>query len=96
MVLTTIVAKAFADSLQVDLVVQVKPSLRGLLLAIGGPQGDFAAANLVKTKLRSGSLVFSNSYLDVTQQLIYRRGTSKPKALGRIRWRSSCCHKFIP
>ncbi len=78
------VAKAFADSLQVDLVVQVKPSLRGLLLAIGGPQGDFAAANLVKTKLRSGSLVFSNPYLDVTQQLIYRRGTAKPKALEEL------------
>ena len=79
-----IVAKAFADSLQVELVVQVKPSLKGLLLAIGGPQGDFAAANLVKTKLRSESLVFSSSYLDVTQQLIYRRGSAKPRTLEEL------------
>jgi membrane-bound lytic murein transglycosylase F len=42
-----IIAKAFADSLNVDLVVKPQPTLRKLLLSVGGPQGDFAAANLV-------------------------------------------------
>ena len=65
-----ILAKAFADSLNVELKINTKNSLRGLLLSIGGPQGDFAASNIVKTPLRSESLVFSDAYLDVTQQLI--------------------------
>ena len=57
------VAKEYAKSLNVELKVQPKNSLRSLLLAVGGPQGDFAASNLVKTDLRSESLTFSDPYL---------------------------------
>ena len=79
-----ILAKAFADSLNVELKINTKNSLRGLLLSIGGPQGDFAASNIVKTPLRSESLVFSDAYLDVTQQLIYGRGKKKPRSIDQI------------
>ncbi|MFM1570622.1 MAG: membrane-bound lytic murein transglycosylase MltF [Porticoccaceae bacterium] len=79
-----LVAKAFAESLGVELRVQSKLSLRNLLAAVGGPQGDFAAANLVRTEKRSQSLRFSDPYLEVTQQLLYRRGTPKPKSLSDI------------
>ncbi len=44
-----LIAKAFADSLKVELVVKPQSTLRRLLLSVGGPQGDFAAANLVDT-----------------------------------------------
>jgi len=79
-----IIAKAFANSLNVELKVQPKISLRNLLLAIGGPQGDFAASNLVKTELRSASLSFSDSYLEVTQHLLYRRGDTRPRSLEEL------------
>ena len=54
-----LLAKAFADSLGVELDVKVVPTLRRLLLSVGGPQGDFAAANLVKTAVRDKSLSFA-------------------------------------
>ncbi|MGB1868175.1 MAG: membrane-bound lytic murein transglycosylase MltF [Porticoccaceae bacterium] len=76
-----LLAKAFADSLGVELVVRTKSTLRRLLYSIGNPQGDFAAANLVKTAARNQSLVFSMPYLEVTQQLIYHRGSKRPRSL---------------
>jgi len=79
-----IIAKEFAKSLNVELKVQPKISLRNLLLAIGGPQGEFAASNLVKTKLRRASLRFSDSYLEVTQHLLYRRGDTRPRSLKEL------------
>ena len=79
-----IVAKAFAKSMNIELRVQAKMSLRTLLLAIGGPRGDFAASNLVKTELRSESLRFSDSYLEVTQHLLYRRGNTRPRSLKEL------------
>jgi len=79
-----LVAKAFAESLGVELRVQPKLSLRNLLMAVGGPQGDFAAANLVRTEKRNQSLRFSTPYLEITQQLLYQRGTPKPESLSDI------------
>ena len=79
-----LLAKAFADSLGVELDVKVVPTLRRLLLSVGGPQGDFAAANLVKTAVRDKSLSFAKPYLEVTQKLIYRGGSKRPKSLDRL------------
>ena len=79
-----LLAKAFADSLGVELVVKPMPTVRSLLLSVGGPQGDFAAANLVKTELRDKSLRFTTPYLEVTQQLIYRRGSPRPKSIDQL------------
>ncbi len=79
-----LLAKAFADSLEVELVVNTKSTLRRLLLSVGTPQGDFAAANIVKTAKRNQSFSFATPYLDVTQLLVYRSGSKRPKSLGDL------------
>ncbi|MFL2499229.1 MAG: membrane-bound lytic murein transglycosylase MltF [Porticoccaceae bacterium] len=79
-----VVAKAFADSLGVKLRVTTKSTLSSLLLSVGGPQGDFAAANLVSTADRGKSLQFSSPYHQVVQQLIYRAGDRKPQSINDL------------
>jgi len=76
-----VVAKAFADSLGVELRVTTKSTLHSLLLSVGGPQGDFAAANLVNTADRGKSFSFSLPYHQVVQQLIYRAGDPQPQTI---------------
>ncbi len=79
-----LLAKAFADSLGVELEVQVMPTLRSLLLSVGGPKGDFvAAANLVQTVERRKPSALP-PYLEVTQRLIYRSGSKRPKSLDQL------------
>ena len=79
-----LLAKAFAESLGVELVVQSKPTLHALLLSVGGPEGNFAAANITVNANRSQSLQFTEPYMQVTQYLIYRRGSARPRSLGDI------------
>ena len=79
-----VIAKAFADSLGVDLRVTTKSTLSSLLLSVGGPQGDFAAANLVSTADRGKSLSFSSPYHQVVQQLIYRAGEKQPQSINSL------------
>lgn len=80
-----VLAKAFADSLGVELKVTTKSTLPSLLFSVGGPQGDFAAANLVNTEDRGKSFKFSYPYHQVVQQLIYRAGDQKPKSLSQLK-----------
>ena len=80
-----IIANQFAKSLDLTLKVNTASSLRSMLLSVGGPQGNFAAANLVTTPERNKILEFSDPYLNITQQLIYRRGTKKPKTLADLK-----------
>jgi membrane-bound lytic murein transglycosylase F len=79
-----LLAKAFAGSLGVELVVQSKPNLNALLLSVGGPEGNFAAANITVSENRSKLLQFTTPYMQVTQHLIYRRGSARPRSLGDI------------
>ena len=79
-----LLAKAFADSLGVELVMKSKPTLHAMLLSIGGPEGSFAAANITQTEDRNQWLQFSDPYLDVTQHLVYRRGSSRPRSLNNL------------
>ena len=79
-----LLAKAFADSLGVELKITTKSTLPSLLLSVGSPQGDFAAANLAKTSERDKSLQFSIPYHQVVQQLIYRAGQKRPKAIDEL------------
>ena len=79
-----LLAKDFADSLGVELKVTTKSTLASLLLSIGGPQGDFAAANLVNTADRGKSYKFSHPYHQVVQQLIYFSGDQRPKSLSQL------------
>ena len=79
-----LLAKAFADSIGVKLEVSVMNNLTGLLLAIGGPRGDLAAAGLVITPERQGSLRFSDPYAEISQQLIYRIGSKPPRKIADL------------
>ena len=79
-----LLAKAFAKSLGVELVVQSKPALHALLLSVGGPEGHFAAANITVNASRSKSLHFTDPYMEVTQHLVYRRGSARPRSLGDL------------
>lgn len=79
-----LLAKAFAESLGVELVVQSKPNLHALLLSVGGPEGNFAAANITANPSRNKLLQFTNPYMQVTQHLVYRRGSARPRSLGDI------------
>jgi membrane-bound lytic murein transglycosylase F len=79
-----LLSKAFADSLGVELVVQSKPTLHALLLSVGGPEGNFAAANITVNESRSKTLHFTDPYMQVTQHLVYRRGSARPRSLGDI------------
>ena len=79
-----LLSKAFADSLGVKLVMKSKPTLHSMLLSVGGPEGSFAAANITQTSDRDSWLQFSDSYMDVTQHLVYRRGSSRPRSLNDI------------
>jgi membrane-bound lytic murein transglycosylase F len=79
-----LLAKAFADSLDVELVVQSKPTLHALLLSVGGPEGNFAAANITVNASRSKLLQFTDPYMQVTQHLVYRRGSARPRSLSDI------------
>lgn len=79
-----ILARDFADSIGVKLEVHVKQTLRSLLLSVGGPRADFAAANLTKTSKRIKALAFSHPYYEITQQLLYQRGSKRPSNLDEL------------
>ena len=51
-----LIAKAFADSLDVDLLIKPQLTLHELFRSVGGSKGDFAAANLTITENRGRSL----------------------------------------
>ncbi len=79
-----LLAKTFADSLGVELEVSTMKNLNGLLLAVGGPRGQLAAAGLVSTPEREQFLRFSDPYAEIHQQLIYRAGSKAPRHLDSL------------
>lgn len=79
-----LLSKAFAKSLGVDLTVTTMDSLSGVLLAVGGPNGHFAAAGLTITPERQESKRFSHPYYHVTQKLIYQNGTKRPRKIADL------------
>lgn len=77
-------ARAFAEHLGVELKVTPRESVSGVIVAIGGPLGDMAAAGLTVTPQRLKTLRFSRPYYEVTQKLIYRNGSKKPRNIGDL------------
>lgn len=74
-------AKAFADHLDVKLVVKQADSIYELFSTLERDQASFAAANLTITEQRNKWVRFSTPYMNVTQQVIYRRGGMRPKEI---------------
>jgi membrane-bound lytic murein transglycosylase F len=74
-------AQAFADYLGVKLNVQVADNLTDIFTALNTDQAQFAAAGLAITPERQRWFRFSEPYQQVSEQVIYRRGTQRPRQL---------------
>lgn len=71
--------KHFADDLGVKLEIQTADDLDELFSQLGKPSGPvLAAAGLVSSEQRTTQARFSHPYLEVTPQVIYRNGRSRP------------------
>ena len=71
--------KRFADDLGVELKIETADNLDDLFEQVGKPNGPvLAAAGLVSSEKRKAQVRFSHSYLEVTPQIIYRNGQSRP------------------
>lgn len=77
-------ARAFADSLGVELQVTLIDDLDALFNAIGGPRGHFAGAGLTVTDKRQQWLRFSTPYNSVRQTLVYRLAKRRPTSIADI------------
>lgn len=75
------IANEFAKSLGVKLVIKEEENLAVMINDIGAGKAHFAAAGLTVTAKRAEKVNFSQPYLHVTQQLIYRAGENKPKQI---------------
>ncbi len=73
-------AKRFADELGVELEMVDPPNLNAILSQV--EQGDvhFAAAGLTVTESRKERVRFTPPYQTITQQLVYRLGTPRPRS----------------
>lgn len=74
-------AQEFAQELGVELVIHDEENLSTLLNNVGTQDGEFAASGLTVTPSRQQKIHFSDSYLEVTQQLIYRSSEAKPSGV---------------
>ncbi len=73
-------AKAFADDLGVHLDIVLAPTYAQLFELLESNQVDFLAAAVTATDKRRERLEFGPPYQYVTQQVVYRTGTSKPRS----------------
>ena len=77
--------KRFADDLGVELKIETADNLDDLFDQMGKPGGPvLAAAGLVSSENRAKQVRFSHSYLEVTPQVIYRNGQSRPTDPGDL------------
>ncbi len=74
-------ALKFAEYLGVTLQVEVADSLDDLITEVESGNVAFAAAGLTITDARSEHVTFADSYMNVTQQLVYRTDRKRPKSM---------------
>ena len=72
-------AQQFAKHLNVKLKIIVPDNLGDMLQLIEQGKADIAAAGLTVTPSRKDIIRFGPVYQEVTQQLVYRQGTKKPR-----------------
>lgn len=71
--------KRFADDLGVKLQIETADNLDDIFSQLGQPNGPvLAAAGLVSSEQRKAQARFSHPYLEVTPQVIYRNGKTRP------------------
>ena len=71
--------KSFADYLGVNLVIKQADTLSELYNSLDQKTVALAAANLTVRADKSDSVRFSTPYMQVSQQIIYRRGGVRPR-----------------
>lgn len=79
-----VLLQGFADYLGVELEVIDEASLTTMLHRVATGQADLAAAGLSITPQRARKVLFTQPYLEVTQQLIYRRGAPRPESIADL------------
>ncbi|HEY0719771.1 MAG TPA: membrane-bound lytic murein transglycosylase MltF [Gammaproteobacteria bacterium] len=80
-------AKGFADGIGVELKLIVAPNITDVLNQLADGKADFAAAGLTDTAPRRNWARFTPPYQSVTEQLVYRRSTPRPRTLGDLKGR---------
>ena len=73
-------AKRFADYMDVELKIVVPPNFSDILPLIALGDAHFAAAGLTVTEKRKEKVRFGPVYQTITQQLVYRSGSPRPKS----------------
>lgn len=73
-------SKAFAKSLGVELEIVEEEDLNHIIDTVG-KKSDFAAAGLTVTSKRQSKIIFSQPYMEVTQQVVYHTSTKRPKSI---------------
>lgn len=76
--------RGFADELGVRLRLVVANNVGEVLRQLAEGKAHFAAAGLTVTEPRQQWLRFTPPYQEITQQLVYRRGTPRPASLEKI------------
>lgn len=77
-------AQSFADYLGVKLEITVRPTINKLFDDLDEGRADILAAGLVYNQARSKNYQAGPAYYSVSQQLVYRVGTSRPKSLANL------------
>ncbi|WP_045971768.1 membrane-bound lytic murein transglycosylase MltF [Xenorhabdus doucetiae] len=77
-------AKRFADYLGVKLVIKFRPNLNQLFDDLENDKADFLAAGLIYNKDRLAQTRTGPAYASVIQQLVYRKGATRPRSFGDL------------
>lgn len=78
-------AQSFADYLGVKLVITMRPTVELIFSDLENEQADIGVAGLLYNKERLQKMKTGPSYLNVTQQLVYRKGSTRPKSFNDIK-----------
>ncbi len=78
-------AQQFADYLGVKLQIRVRPTINALFDDLDNGEADLLAAGLVYNSARSQHYQAGPGYYSVSQQLVYRVGSPRPKTLAGIK-----------
>ncbi|MGG4609427.1 membrane-bound lytic murein transglycosylase MltF [Providencia sp. Me31A] len=77
-------AQGFAAYLGVKLKITIRPTFEQIFDDLENGDADIAVAGLLYNKERLAKMKTGPSYLNVTQQLVYRKGTTRPKSFKDI------------
>ncbi|WPA91125.1 membrane-bound lytic murein transglycosylase MltF [Providencia zhijiangensis] len=78
-------AQGFATYLGIKLKIIIRPTIEQIFEDLDNDDADIAVAGLLYNKDRLDTMKTGPSYLNVTQQLVYRKGTTRPKTFNDLK-----------